>query len=187
MVFDQATKDRISAAVHAAVMKISGLDRPGICTQYAIAGCGLLNYLDPTPDKMPNYLPQAGSLWIYPDPTDPTYCFGMLADNDGYLRGEVHAWIAVRHTKELIDFSARHYAESCTGEWTINIESTAGAKVLWNRPQIEYTWCHRQPEFAKMRSDPKATQWLADRWLYEELSMSLMKMAIKCYGTRTTI
>jgi hypothetical protein len=57
-------------AVHRAVCEFSGSDGFGQCSLYAVAGFGLMVLT-----KLPlgSCYPQVGSLYLQPDPTDPTF------------------------------------------------------------------------------------------------------------------
>lgn len=184
-VLDEATKTRISNAVHAAVQEISGDTGAQMCHLYAIAGCGLLNVLYGLPQVGPDYIPQAGSLWLCPNPDDPGLCFNMNAENGGYMRGEIHCWIANRVTGNIIDFSARHFSELCAGNDTMTRVQLAGepdADLTWRRAEVEYVWTTgpQLPEYYKIMPERHATEWLY-RGLTELDGMKLIKSAARHY------
>src|SRR4051812_39458661 len=70
-------------AVHRAVCEFSGNDGFGKCYLYTIAGYTLLvNH----PPGRSRFLPQAGSLYLTPDPDDPSFRFALVAEGDGMGR-----------------------------------------------------------------------------------------------------
>lgn len=158
----QSARRAISNAVHAAVTEISGDTGAQRCHQYALAGCGLLNILSssstgarPVLDSGSGYIPQAGSLWLVPNPHFPNLTFCINALNGGILRSELHCWIVNRAGLDVIDFSARHFPALCLGSWS--------------RPVVDYMWTTSTalPEYYMVSPELQGTE-----WLYRRLSRS---------------
>lgn len=159
-------------AVHRAVCEFTGTDGFGHCQIYTLAGYGLLTVAKP-PHGTPH--PQAGALYLNPDPAD-TECWHVFdPEGSGIKRGEFHSWVAF-DSGVFVDFAARHYArysdeirhhsgimgqgEGCT---LYALDSTARAG--WNRPDPPVVlWGSPAtfPEWVRLAADRDACRDLCD-------------------------
>jgi hypothetical protein len=157
-------RPRIAEAVHRAVCEFVGGDGVGECMGYAFAGCALTRDVF----RGANYIVQAGTLHVWPDPDrHPDYCVAFASESYGPLRGEFHCWItrAPDNAKpgtmirpvEIVDFSARHYRALCERTACVMLPSDM-ERPAWNRPEVPYIWIDgdQQPETVHLISDPIA-------------------------------
>lgn len=88
----------------------------------------------------------------------------MNAGNFGFMRGEIHCWIANRAIGDIIDLSARHFPALCAHEGMVHIplEGEPDADLTWRRPEVDYVWTTgaELPEYYKIHPERAATEWL---------------------------
>jgi hypothetical protein len=136
-----------------------------------------------------SYMPQAGSLWVSHDPSDPTLCMAMIAEDNGIYAGEFHAWIVgpvdgrasgpIPDDVNIIDLSARHFKrwaeqpvhcvsrEAVPGGQLTLFEPVA-ERQRYLRPMLPYLWCRwgDKRDWIQYQADEQATNLLcAPSWL----------------------
>jgi hypothetical protein len=152
-----ATPPEIYAeAVHRAVCEVRGGDGFGQCFYYAQAGHGLLSLTN----HAPNYV-QAGSLYLQPNPQDPTYWRACVPEAHGVDRGEFHCWLA-SESGVFIDFASRHFRR-----WVEEIiphngilEQGPGYVILSREPKEDVPWTRPDPPVVVWGSPHDSWDWL---------------------------
>lgn len=146
----------VAEAVHESVCEVNGGDGYGRCVDYAVAGALVLNLLSGR-----RYSPQVGGVDIMSRPPDEY--FYICGEDNGFARGEYHAWVAcaagpapgmpgMSVASEWIDFSSRHYrrmAETMLevesiihqGDGVVICTPSRGPKRPWTAPEPPpYLW-----------------------------------------------
>lgn len=153
-----SARDIYAEAVHLAVCDCMGtVDISGHCMASTYAGWVLTIAHPPGPGK---WFPQAGSLYIKPNPDHPTAAFGFRAEDGGMERGEFHAWLA-HQDGTRIDFSARYYRRYVETMAASGVEGLGPDEVRWNRPDPPaYLWAHYSdlPDWVTLHTDEASSR-----------------------------
>jgi hypothetical protein len=156
----------VAEAVHRAVTEHTGTDGLGCCMLYALVGMMTASRV-----LKAHYVPAAGSLYLIPDPADPTFAVAFEGHRRGFESPEFHCWF-VRidgqyRALEAVDLSARHYRRMVTDFITVTGDGVVRDGVLlYDVDRQRPTW---------RREDPPPFLWVdrpADNWPLDLCSLN---------------
>jgi len=168
-------REAIADAIAGAVTTVVGVDAaPFACALFTMAGVVLLREATGRDD----FYPQAGSLFLQPDPADPGLWFSMDAEakDGGVPSGEMHAWLADAATGELIDLASRHYPALIVG--TSLVPGSDEVPRAWRRgraPAFLLGTPGAWPDWVRLSVSPAATKYLLHRTLTTPRGVSQVK------------
>jgi hypothetical protein len=148
----------VADATHRAVAEHTGTDGFGHCMGYAMVGMCVASRAFGR-----DFFPQAGSLYLHPDPEDEGLVVSLEPHGRGLGSGEFHCWIAAAQDGgacEVADLSARHYPRMVTD---FPPRGVGQEPLTWGRePPPDYLWLDltgREPwpvPWARLVTDPQA-------------------------------